>query len=259
MPVIPPSTPYDSSEYVLNLARAICNDMALGVDGNLLSDAQPYTTWFLRLAWRKLQARLRNNAIEEFPQEVILPSVPISTSTNPGSQMFIGFNGTFDGTNLQSAPALPSDLVTPLRLWERPSGQNAIFVDMYPTNDGLPSRPQTIWLNVWDWRDDCIFLTGATQVNDIRMRYKRQLADLTVKTSGVDPGPVPILECAPSLAYMVVEDFARSRGSVLTSEFKMLAQEEIQQLVTSTTRTKQRGNHRRIPYSRRGNQGWGMF
>ena len=139
MPGLPPSTPYDPVETVLNFARTIANDCALSISGNLLADTQPYIYPMLNLAWRKLQDRLGNNAVEDFPEEIILTGItPVpSTVTDPAIQCYINFQGYFDGINLNTSPVLPQDLEEPLKIYERPSGQNAQFSPMFSAEGGI--------------------------------------------------------------------------------------------------------------------------
>lgn len=242
--------PYDSTDIVLNFARVIANDAQISLDGNLLSDTQPYTFQMLSLAWRKLQDRLGNNSIESFPSEVILSNIsPIDKTlwTEPAAKVFINYDGYNDGVTMWTSPVLPQDLQIPLKLWERPSGQNAQFVPMHPSNSGLPSRPKINWLREWEWLNDQINMIGSTVVMDIRLRYKKFF---------IDPaGPrdvIPILRCATALAYYVVEIFSVPRGGTVTQDFLREREDAVKQIINNTTRKKQYGNFRRRPYSRRG-------
>lgn len=260
MPIPPVNIPpYDPVEVVLNFARAIANDMGQSQAGNLLSDNQPYIFPLLNLSWRKLQDKLGNNAVEEFPQELIIFGIPPQNSTSfsdPAIQANIGFSGYYDGGGLNPNYFLPQDLEIPLRVWERPTGQDAKFIPMFPSRDGLPTNNKTSYNRIWEWRDDAIYFPGANQTLDFRIRYKRFLVDIPDQNLTVTQ--IPLLRCATALAYLVVEAFAASRGSTVTSTFTAEKDDAIKQLINSTTRKKQRTNYRRIPYSRRGNGrvGW---
>lgn len=250
------TAPYDNADYVLDLARALINDSALSKSGNLLADSQPYTFVFLNSAWRTLQDELMNSGVENFPNEIVLSNLPVVGSTDPASQAFISFSTFFDGNANQVAPLLPQDLVVPLKLWERPSGTNQVFAEMAPANDGLSSRTKTTNLGQWEWRGDSIYLIGATQNVDVRLRYSRYLADITPQGSS----PIPILRSAKALAYFVASEFATARGSPVADSFAQKGMNEVKQMVERTTRKQQRGQHRRRGYSRRGgSRGWGWF
>jgi len=99
-------------------------------------------------------------------------------------------------------------MIVPLRLWERQNGTTEDFVQMDPVNDGLPSSSQTSRLRLWDWRGDSIYMPGAIQVNDLRLRYAAYLADLVNGAS-----PVMLLRSKNALAYFTAAQFAAARGS----------------------------------------------
>jgi hypothetical protein len=253
MPVIPPTSvpPYDDIETILNFARVIANDCGISLAGNLLSDAQPYTMTMLVMSWRKLQARLANNSIEEFPQEIIITSIPAQLPPalqDPAIQSSLSYGGYNDGNSIYNNFLLPSDLEIPIRLWERVTGQNGDFIPMQPAIDGLPTRPKYGLLRDWEWRDDAIYFLGSSQSIDLRIRYKRILSDPILPTTEV----IPLIRCAIALAYLIVEIFASSRGSTVLPVFQAEKEEAIKQIINTTTRKKQRTNFRRIPYSRRG-------
>lgn len=258
-PLVPPPTfaaPYDEVELILYFARVIANDAGVTIQGNLLSDSQPYIMPLLNLAWRKLQARLNNNNIEEFPQEVIITGLPAqaaSAFSDPAIQAYINYSEYNDGASINPSFQIPSDCLIPVRLWERPTGQNAQFQPMTQSRDGLPSTAKTSYLLLWEWRNDAIFFKGANQALDLRVRYKRILQDVS---STADM--IPLIRCAVALAYLVVEIHAAGRGSVILPTFQAEKEDAIKQIINLTTRKHQRVNFRRQAYSRR-NYRWGSY
>lgn len=256
MPIIPPggNPPYDAAETVLNFARVIANDCGLSLAGNLLSDNQPYVFPMLNLAWRKLQDRLGNNAIESFPEEIIIPGVPAQgppALTDPTVFCYINYDSYFDGNSAIEGTQLPQDLQIPLRVWERATGNNGSWIPMSPSIDGLVSKPKSSLLREWEWLDDQLNFIGASQALDLRVRYRKFIPDLLSDSTEV----VPLLRCAVALAYLVVEIFAAGRGSTILPVFHTEKEDAIKQLINSTTRKQQRTNFRRQPYSRRA-RGW---
>ena len=236
MPIVPPPAipPYDEVETVLNFARVIANDAGISIAGNLLSDSQPYVLPMLNLAWRKLQDRLGNNSIESFPQEIILTGIPAQNAisfADPAVQAYINYSNYWDGIAGYSTIFLPGDMQIPLRLWERVTGMNASFIPMVQAKDGLSSSVKTSYWGEWEWRDDAIYLKGANQALDLRIRYKRTLADMTSTASYI-----PIIKCAVALAYLTVEIFAAGRGSVVLPVFSQGRDDAIKQLINQTTR-----------------------
>lgn len=244
--------PYDSADSVLNLTRSIVNDAALSLDGNLLSNTQPYTFEFLNQGYRKLQRGLVQNGVETFIKDTQLLQIPIVDPLDPATQIYISFIGTWDGSAMHDNPVLPADLIIPLRLWERQTNTTQIYIDMYPVNDGLPSRPQVAWLREWDWITDRLYMCGATQVNDTRLRYNAYLPVLEDGDS-----QVLILDSKDALAYYTAEAFSEARGSVLAPTLGAKGDMYMKQLANRTSKRLQRGNHRRLPYSRRSRrQSW---
>jgi len=244
---MPVSTaPYPSAELVLNLIRAAINDMgtATGVAGNLFSDVQPYTFVFLNSAYRELFAVLRKNGWETAKKEIILSTVPLVTSPDPGIQVVVNFDGCNNGTSNFPTPFLPPDVIIPLRLWERITGTVAQFSPMDPVMDSLPSLQQSSYLKYWQWRqNDGLYFCGATQNIDVRMEYASIPEPLSDTTS-----QVMIIGGENALAYMTAGMFAFSRGSQQSEACLDLADKFIGTLLAPVMQQKQRENYRRRPY-----------
>lgn len=246
--------PYDNANSVLNLARTLVNDAALSLAGNLLSNSQPYTFEYLNSAYRTLQKQLRDAGVEYAFAETQLLAMPAVVSPDPSVQVFIDFTQNYNGTSFSSSPVLPADLITPLRLWERPTQTLSNFQEMFPTSDGLPSRSQTAWLGEWEWRTQKLFMVGATQIQDLRLRYIPTLPDLTDGDS-----EVLILESKEAIAYYTASAWAGTRGSPLADTLFTQGKMFADKMINATARKTQRAQHRRLPYSRRGTQSYGWW
>ena len=262
MPVIN-TAPYDNLNTVLDLARAIINDTAMSSAGVLLSNDRNYAVTYANSAYRYLQDELIDNGVETFPKEIELDNaVAVFDPTDPGMQVYLSFDGYNDGNSNYANPALPEDMIIPLRMWERQHNvttQN--FTPMYPVNDGLPeSQQKTLKLIYWEWRTDRIYMIGANIANDLKLRYIAYLPDFEPYTDNVTFGsqPVLILRSLNAMAYLVAAEFAAARGSPLADSFRAQADTFIEKMVSRTARKKQRGQHRRIPYGR-GTGGIGAF
>lgn len=252
MPINPPSAPYDTADTVLNFARVSINDAIEGLSGELLSNSQPYTFTLLNSAWRRLQSDLRELGHDDMYSEAVLLDITACQTTDPGIFCYIDWGGYFDGATYQASPTLPGDLIVPVRLWERMNGSNDIFLDMAETADGLPGRSKGAWNMEWEWRGDALWFVGATQANDIRMRYEKFLPDIDAAGSAL----VPLMYCARTLALYVAAEFCASRGSGSAATFFQLGQEEARRMARRSVRRKQRGAHRRLPY---GAGGFGRY
>ena len=173
--IVPTSNaPYDPVYSILNSARMRLNDKLksiLPTGGKILDETQPTTLQAVNNAYRHLQDYLCDSGAERFHQDVVVLNIPACTNLDPASQQSLSWFGCFDGTNFQNAPTLPGDLILPLWMSERPSGQNYPFP--YPTTpnmacltDGLPRRNKFQWNRVWEWRNDEIHIPGASVMVD---------------------------------------------------------------------------------------------
>lgn len=252
---MPVTTPYDIATYITNAARVIVNDAGISLAGNLLSDVQPYTVVLLNMAYRTLQEDLTDAGVETMAKETTIVGVTASGApTDPGIYANISYTGYNNGVNTFATPLLPGDMVGPLRLSERPTGSTQQFVPMLPVNDGLPSIAKQSRLVYWDWRGDAIWLLGALQSNDIRMRYNQFLPELVL---GQSPSAVLILRSDRALAYKMAQIFAEGRGSELAGSFEASYEKYLLKITRRTSRRKQRGQHRRMRYHAGTRGGWG--
>lgn len=203
---------------------------------------------YLNSAFRYLQNELTVNGIETWVSEVILTGLGATAIVDPSTQVSLTDAGYFDGTILNAAPQLPVDMVGPLRLWERMTGQTAaVFVPMKQANDGLPQITQTARFQIFEWRQDGIYMPGAMQSNDLRIRYNRIMQEVVYDTD-----PIPIRNSKDALAYLTAWEYAITSGDSMIAETLMTAAKSfIDQICTLSGRRNQRGSHRRAGYSAR--------
>jgi len=241
---------YDTAEYVLNNARAALNDVMESTAGDILTDDWPATYVYLNQAKRIVEHELASNGVEFNVKETYLLSISPCQSTDPTQQVWISQSGYFDGANNHANPALPGDLIVPLRLWERFSNTQNPFFQITPAIDGIEGAlMQVQQFRYYDWRTDAIYLPGATMANDIRMRYVSYSPELTGPTS-----VVPFRRSAIAIAFMTAWCFANPRGAQNAGTLFDMAKQEIDQIVSSTTRKKQRKGVSKRAYGGRG--GW---
>lgn len=250
------TTPYDSAEYVLQIMRSLGNDAAQSLAGNLLADNQPYVVPMLNSGYRHLQRKLVLRGYQTLKKRVIAEGILAIAVLDPGAQVSLSYTGYFDGVSNHATPALPADLLLPMRLRERQTQTTQIFQEMFIARDGLPSRPQSIWLRDWVWQNDQIQMCGATQTNDLEIYYAAFLPDLILSPT---PSEVLILRSENSLAYYTLAKWAESRGSALAQTLFARGDECLKDIMAGEGLYKQRGNTRRQPYSRRAHNGWGWF
>jgi hypothetical protein len=234
MPVVG-SSAYNTAGQITTLVRSLLND----AQGNLFTDAVllPYAN----SAYRKLQRALGNGGGGGFIQDDVLLVVAAVPAADASLQVSIS-----DAT---AAPnQLPTDLLVPLKLWERASGSSDDFSEMVDLtrHGGLPSRLQDVSLNVWEWRADGLYFLGATQDVQIRLRYAKAYPDLTDATSAV-----LIRNAQEAIAYATAALAGWARGSPLAEKWDGAASDAIEDLVVAAVRREQQSSHRRRPFSAR--------
>lgn len=234
MPVVG-SSAYNTAGQITQLIRSLLNDAA----GNLFTDSVllPY----VNSAYRKVQRALAAAGQETFLVDDELLVVPAVSAVDSSQQVMINDN---------TAPPnqLPTDLLAPLSLWERPNGSSDEFLPMadLSARGGLPSVGQGVSLRFWEWRQDGIWFIGATQDTQIRLRYQKSYPDLTDATS-----VVLVRNSQEAIAYAGAGMAALARGSPFAERFDSVAIDALEDLITSAVRRDQEGGRRRRPYSSR--------
>lgn len=242
MPVLQ-TTAYGTVEGVLNEVRAIINDMMFNQNGEIFTDTSVFTFPMMNRAAQYFENELINHGVTTFKKETILTPVLPVTILDPGSQVNISDSGYFDGTINHAQPQIPFDLQVPEVLWERATGSTENWVAMAEVVDGLPSTAQTLRLRMWEWRTDAIYMPGATQSNDIRLRGTFESVNFTTPTD-----VILIRGCQSALASYVAYVFAESRGSALADKFMVMGKELTLQICRRNTRARQRETLTRRPY-----------
>ncbi len=185
----------------------------------------------------------------------------------PNELSFVAFGlGTAAQTITVAAPyanatappnQLPTDLLVPVKLWERPARSPASggddFVEMADLSDhgGLPSRPQGATLGVWEWRADGLYFLGATQDTQVRIRYQKTYPDLADATSNV-----LIRNAQEAIAYLAAAMASMARGSPLAEKWDQAGDDALEDLIVRATQREQQAVRRRRPYSSRRGYVW---
>lgn len=232
MPVVG-SSAYNTAGQITQLIRSLLNDAA----GNLFTDTilLPY----VNSAYRKLQRTLASAGQETFLVDDVLLVVSAIAAVDPSQQVMI---------NDATAPPnqLPTDLLVPLDLWERPDLSSYDFVEMVDLSSrgGLPAIEQGPTLRFWEWRQDGLCFCGATQDTQIRLRYQKAYPDFTDGTS-----VVLVRNAQEAIAFAGAAMAALARGSPFAERWDAAAQDALEDLISTTVRRDQRGGRRRRPYS----------
>lgn len=246
--------------------------------GNILDATQAETQQAAANAFRRLQDGMVDAGSPRFSKETVIFGIPAVTNTDPASQQSISWTQFFDGTNFQSTPVLPSDLILPTWMSERRNGSGTSFPppntpNMNPLPQGISKRIKTLWNGCWQWRDDHIVFPGATQSVDLWLYYRSFLPD------PVDVGNTPwfnttvnIARCQDPLVWWLCREFAiaaMSRMSDAESASPMGMQlsglaglcetqgsEATKKLVNRDQMMKQTMDVRRVPYGNGNRRRW---
>src|SRR5580700_12071934 len=228
MPIVG-STAYNTAGQVTSLVRSLLNDAA----GNLFTDTVliPYAN----SAYRKVQRALANVGSSSFLNDDVLLVVPAVAAADASLQVSI--------TDATAPPnQLPTDLLVPLKLWERPSGSTDDFLEMLDltAHGGLPSLPQDASLVYWEWRADGLYFLGATQDTQIRLRYEKALPDLTDATS-----PVLVRNAQEAIAFFTAAMASAARGAPQAARWDEAGADALEDLLIRATQREQHTSRRR--------------
>lgn len=238
---------YPTAEQVMNRARAFVNDAFQGGAGRILTDRAPFTGEYLNSSLEELQARIRNRGVITLEYDnVILTPITALPVPNPAVQIYVSFDGFFDGTKMNAVPALPGNCLQVLEVWERQTGSGLPFQPMKQIRP-LPSIIQGPWLNKWEFRQDRINLCGSTVTEDLRIRHTASLQPISPATTENPWSNVTIriLASINALAKIVAYNYALARGAQAAATMKADAMEYTKLITNAYTRQNQRTHYRR--------------
>lgn len=267
----------DTANYVLNLARSRVNEIVQTPAGQPISGGDPdlqltqqggsallaelnpdgsvcnRTFVIFHAAYRKFQKYLGNLGYRELIKDNLIVTINPNANADPAAQQWLSWNGFFDGTTFSNTPALPQDFIAPLKIRSRLSGENAVFVPTRPALDGLPPYVATrgVLNTLWEWRNNALYLIGASAINDLQFRYTTYLPDLVL--SGSPPTPwyyqlLPIPRCASALAWYIAYEVCFPRGDEPgAAQTLAQAEGEADLVFNDQARADQRTNNRRRP------------
>ena len=274
MPVLPGTTSqnYPTLETILNLIRAMANDSFAGNtgtpgEGQVLTDlyqaTQNYNPQLLacfNAAIREMYRKLRNVKAKALIRDnYILLNLPVVNGPlgpslpDPTVQTFLDFSQYFDGTNRNASFTLPSDLMMPLKLWERQSNTTNVMSPMREAKNGLDAWNQLQELNIWEWREGRINFKGALLPRDIRIKYLAFLPSFfpsnpVPATGYFTTTQIPIFDCEETVAYLTLRNLSIGLNPAVLPTLKALADEAILDLRNEEVRRMQSTNYSRQPW-----------
>lgn len=229
------SSAYTNLSVINFLARSLLNDQA----GNVFTDQ--FLLPFAQMAYRRINKALGNIKSATFIKDNVLLVVPAVNPVDSSVQV-----GITDST----APPnqLPTDMLVPLKIWERVNGSSDNFDEMTDLTDegGLPPQPQAAQLIYFEWRSDGLYFIGATQDTQIRMRYQAIPADVTSPLASV-----LLRDGQNTMALLTAATAGLTRGSPLAANYKEQGDDALEAMKDSVIHQMQNQTRRRRPYSSR--------
>lgn len=203
---------------------------------------------YVSSVYRTVQKKVANAGGGGFIQDNTLLVVPAVVSQDASTQVVI---------NDATAPPnqLPSNLLVPLKIEERPNLSTQDFIEMADLSQhgGLPSRLQGQSLNVWEWRADGLYFLGATQDTQIRLRFLAAYPDVAGATD-----PILIRGAVDCIAHGAAAMAGFARGSPLADKMEGLFTDLLEDVILENVRREQNTGRRRRAFGMRGsNQGYG--
>lgn len=166
---------------------------------------------------------------------------------DPAVQVYIGFNGYYDGSRWHNGHGdtwqLPQGCYQVLRCWERQHASNNVFCDMGEPANGLAGVYQTLGWGRWEWRQNMVVLPGSLDYRDLRLRYKMILNALFVAHANPATTYLPIMGCEEAVARTIDRLYAVRQGGAVYEMRKVEADSAVLDLLKEEVQLKQGQNY----------------
>lgn len=251
---------YPTLQAIANLVRTLVNDDKAGAtgtpgEGQILTNSSVTLQNLMNSAIRETYRDIRIFGQPTLLKDnyILLGLTPVNSplgvgAINPAVQVALQYIGYFDGLTTNSSLTLPGDMILPLEMWERQNGTNNPFGQMLQSSGALPSRNQSEQLGEWEWRTDGIWMNGATQARDIRLRYICTFADLASSAIDWTTTSVPIMDSQEAIADKITARYAARLGGDELQYAMARANTSIMKLRQQVTRDRQMIDYTRPSY-----------
>jgi hypothetical protein len=244
---------YPNLQGMMDQFRSLVNDDGGGNDGPqggiIATNDAPFTKPFLNKAIRWLYRNLRNIGDPALIiDNYILTGIPALTQPNPAVQVSLGFLGYFDGFAMHSEWKLPAGAMGIDRLWERATGTGLDFVEMHARPDGLAPRMQVGRMGVYEWRGNAVWMPGALQELDLRIRCKIAIPPVLGKNINFENTYVPILDAEDTIVDRMLVYYAKRFAPEQKADAMADSAESLKDLQLAITRQKQRTQSARADF-----------
>lgn len=237
---------------VLNFTRVLINDAQGSIQGQDLSDDRPYTWPLLNFCYGRLQNWLQDNNVESSTYAEQIIQLPISSgSSDPNRTCRLGYDGFFDSSGFgYESPTLPKEMLEPLNIWQRPTGQNSPF-RLFPQRLGglRASLNGNFTFSEWEFRQNSIYLSGGVYTPmDLRLRFIPSFPEL-IQPTGDQPAPTIFFgRAGEALAYMVAAEYLEIRGAANGPVMRAKANAELDNLANRSAKRDNQAQTRRQGY-----------
>jgi hypothetical protein len=178
------------------------------------------TVPILNIALQSLQRDLENYGLPSTREVVFIVNgiTPVNGPMglgipDPTVQVYLSFNGYWDGGVLHVSPVLPPDLLVPIEIKQRITNSGTVFTNVPNSPTDLPSVYQNYLLGWWTWRQDAIWFNGSQNTCDIELRYTGGCPQYSESLSPdlFSTTLIPFLDCMEALSYKMAYIFASPR------------------------------------------------
>jgi hypothetical protein len=213
--------------------------------GSVLNPSSNPAVWpLVNHCYRELEDELLRLGVETFTKTADLLNLEPSAAPLPRTTLYINWTGYWDGNETNDEVLLPDDLLTPLEVWECPSGSNMTWLPMRQAPDQLKTQLPGNRFQQWGWWDNQLNIPQCTQQMDLRIRYLAYASDITDGTT-----PLVIPHSKTALAYLVAATAAKSRGGLeIAAVYKQDAKEAIGRIASRTARREDYSRFVRKPF-----------
>jgi len=230
---------------MMDLFRSMINDDGGGADGPqggiIATNTAPFTLPFLNASIRWVYRKLRNIGDPALiVDNYLLLGIPALTGPDPAVQVSLGFLGYFDGFANHGQWTLPAGAMGIDQAWERISGTQGEFHPITASPGALPSRQQSATMRQYEWRGNAMWMPGALQSVDIRLRSKITLPDILGSTLNFLTTYVPILDSQDAIVDRMLVLYARRFSPDQAAMADASSKESILELQQAIARQAQR-------------------
>lgn len=241
---------------MMDLFRSSINDDGGGADGPqggiIATNDAPFTLPFLNNAIGWVYRELRNVGDPALIiDNYLVLGLPALTGPNAAVQVSLGFLGYFDGFENHGQWTLPSGAMGIDRAWERLSqvgggDTNGDFTEIHAKPDGLAPRQQVERNRNYEWRGNAMWMPGALESVDLRLRCKITLPPFLGSNIDFTNAYVPLLDSEDAIVDRMLVRYARRFAPDQLATADASSKESIFELKRAISRQMQRTEtHRR--------------